>query len=88
MSEWQPMATAPKNKKVLVGYRNSHGHWRNVTAIYYAEGALPMEETEREDDDEFAPPGWYETSETHDKIHATEHEPVRWQPLPPPPSDA
>jgi len=86
--DWQPIETAPMNKKVLVGYRNSHGHWRNVTAINYAAETLPIEETERDDDDEFAPPGWYETSETHETIYATDHEPLRWQPLPPPPYDA
>lgn len=85
MSDWKTIDSAPTGLKILVGYRNSFGHWRNVTAIYYVADRLPMEDHSSDDEEEFAPPGWYETSETHDLINQTETNPTHWMPLPPPP---
>lgn len=86
--EWQPIKTAPRGLKVLVGYRNSHGHWRNITAMYYPKDTLPREDVNDDWEDEFAPAGWYETSETHEYIIQTEYPPTHWMPLPKPPSAA
>lgn len=84
--EWQSMDSAPKDTKILVGYRNSLGNWRTVTACYHTQ--LPWsEDAWRDDDDEseYAPEGWYEESETHENILPIEHYPIAWMPLPLPP---
>lgn len=82
MSEWQPIETAPRGRKVIAGYFNPLGNWRSVMARFYAERTLPASD---DSDDEFAPPGWYEESETHDEILRMA-EPSHWMPLPKPPA--
>ena len=34
---WQPISTAPKDRKLLVAYRNALGNWRVVTACYHTQ---------------------------------------------------
>lgn len=65
MSDWQPIETAPRGFKLIVGYRNDLGRWRSTMATYYVAGSLSLGE---DMDDEFAPEGWYEESETQDHI--------------------
>ena len=82
---WQPIATAPKGRKLIVGYPNKLGNWRTVMACYYEEGTLPMAD-DYQGDEEWAAPGWYEECESNDQeIFACDEEPTHWQPLPPPP---
>lgn len=82
-SGWQPIETAPKGRKVIVGYRNSLGKWRTVMGCYYLAGTLESDA----DDSGWAPEGWYEESETHEDIMPCDCEPTHWQPLPEPPTD-
>jgi hypothetical protein len=83
---WRPIKTAPKDQKVLVGYWNPHGKWRTVKACYYTQLRWSDEHHWSEGDGEYAPPGWYEESETHDTILPLDCAPTHWMPLPVPPS--
>jgi len=85
---WQPIETAPlTGRKVIVGYHNGHNLWRTVMARYYNAGQLPVGE-DWDTDEEFAPPGWYEVSETHEDARPTDHPPELWHELPPRPDAA
>jgi hypothetical protein len=64
---WQPIETAPRNRVVLVAYKNCAGKWRRVRASYYDKGQLP---------------GWYEECETAEYIQPTDEPPMLWHPLP------
>jgi hypothetical protein len=83
---WQPIETAPKGRKLLVGYFNELGKWRTVTGCYYIEDSL--EQDDPDSDDEYAPAGWYEESDSLEQIARTSCLPTHWQPLPAPPSAA
>ncbi len=86
MSEWMPIETAPKGRKLLAGWYQSNGIWRTVTARYYPKGTLDWgEDFEGDDDDGYAPEGWYEESETQDNILAIKCL-THWMPIPDPPS--
>lgn len=81
MEGWQTMDSAPKNRKVLVAYRSPLGNWRIVTACYCTQ--LPWSDDEQElHDEEYAPEGWYEESDSHEVILPTSSPPEYWQPLP------
>jgi hypothetical protein len=86
--EWQPIETAPKNKKVLVAYKNALGNWRRVMATFYPAGTLELAEDADETDDGMAPQGWYEECETFEWIKFTDELPTLWHPIPPLPSNA
>lgn len=80
---WQPIETAPKRTRVIVGYRNSQGKWRTAMATYFTADDI----AEWENDD--CAPGWYERSYAHEAeneyVYALEAEPLCWQPRPPEP---
>lgn len=89
---WEPIATAPKNRKVLVHYLNPLGNSRIVMACCYGEKCLPMDFDDDEggiyDEDSgetFAPAGWYEEHEHDDPLRPVDGEPTHWHPLPAPP---
>lgn len=85
--EWQPIDTAPKDKKVLVAYKNSHGKWRRVLARYYSPGTLEAGyDDETADENGWAQEDWYEESETHDTLLPCYEPPTHWQELPEPPN--
>jgi len=86
MNEWIPIETAPKGRKVIVGYPNCLGNWRTIIARYYPAGTLELEDGFGDlDYDGYAPEGWYEETETHETIRRTDEEPTHWMPLPEPP---
>lgn len=83
--QWRDIATAPKNKKVLVAYRNALGKWRIVTACYHTQ--LPWSDEEAGlHEAEYAPEGWYEESDSSETIYRTSSPPTHWRHLPAPPS--
>lgn len=86
---WQPIETAPRGVKVIAGYYNVLGNWRTILACYYPRGFLEWDETSYGSDDEdgYAPEGWYEESESHgENLRPPECELVFWMPLPKPPN--
>lgn len=81
MSKWQPIETAPKNKKLLIAFKNSLGRRRVIIGCYHT--ALPWSDDYRDvDESEFAPEGWYEESETHETIHQIRFAPDLWMDIP------
>lgn len=90
MTEWQPIETAPKGRKLLIGYPNQLRKWRTVTAKYYPPQTLRLHDDHDDWDTEgdgYAPEGWYEETETHEVILPLECEPTHWMPLPAPPKE-
>jgi hypothetical protein len=81
---WRPIETAPKGRKLIVGYYNRLGNWRSVMGCYYLPGTLDQDDPDS--DDEYAPEGWYEESDSLEQIARTESEPTHWLPLPAPPA--
>ena len=86
---WQPIETAPKDKKVLAAFKNEYGKWRRIIASYYSPGTLSLSD---DDDPQVADEngfntvgGWYEESETHDFILPCR--PTHWQALPKEPKE-
>jgi len=85
MSDWQPIETAPKGRKIIAGYHNALGKWRSIMATYYPPGTLEAGESCDDSDEQgYAPEGWYEESETHDEIMPCQT-PTHWMPLSEPP---
>lgn len=82
-SAWRTMETAPHGRKIIAGYFNEAGKHRTIMAIYYEANSLPAGDFG--DEDEYAPEGWYEDSETQDQIMPC-NTPDHWQPLPDPPA--
>ncbi len=81
---WLPIESAPKDKTILLGYRNTHGNWRTLRGEWFS----------REEIDEFwedpdgVEPGWFETSvEADDVPNVWRTEPTHWMPLPQPPKE-
>ena len=81
---WQSIETAPKGRKLIVGYHNTHGNWRTIMATYYLPQTLLMEDDC--DDlcyaDGYAPEGWYEECESQDTIRRPDAPPTYWMNLP------
>ena len=79
MNAWQPIATAPRDKTVLLGYRNSHGHWRTLRGEWFS-----LEEIyDHWEDPEGVDAGWFEMSvEADDVPNVWRTNPTHWMPLP------
>jgi hypothetical protein len=88
VQHWQPIETAPKMRKVMVGYLNSLGVWRSVMARYYLPGTLELADDADDTADGYAPEGWYEECETSECISFTDEPPTHWMPLAASPHDA
>jgi len=89
--QWLPIESAPKGRKLIVGYFNKLGNWRTIIARYYLPGTLAAADDADEDqcDEEgYAKEGWYEESETHEFIMPTDEEPLYYMLLTPPPVTA
>lgn len=93
MSEWQPIETAPKMRKIIVHYLNPLGQSRTVMACFYTAKSLEMDSTCDDGSGEYdeasgycyAPAGWYEEHDSDDPILPLQGEPDHWMPLPKPP---
>jgi hypothetical protein len=94
VSGWQPIETAPQQRKLIVFYRNSAGKGRCVMACYYRAHSLEMEsgcedgaDYDENEDVYYAPAGWYEEHETDDPMMPLAAPPTHWMPLPEPPAE-
>lgn len=76
---WQPIETAPKDKTILLGHRNSHGHWRTLRGEWFSQEEID----ELWEDPDGVEPGWFETSVEADDVPNVWHtNPTHWMPLP------
>jgi hypothetical protein len=95
VNQWQPIETAPKQRKIIVHYLNGLGKHRTVMACYYGEKSLEMHD-DYDDvgtyDDEsgttYADAGWYEEHDSDNPILPLAGKPTHWMPLPAPPVTA
>jgi hypothetical protein len=92
VNQWQPIETAPKQRKIIVHYLNPLGKHRTVMACYYGEKSLEMHDDyddvgtfDEESGTLFADAGWYEEHDSDDPILPLGGVPTHWMPLPPPP---
>ena len=91
---WQPIASAPEQRKIIVHYLNPLGNSRVVMACWYGEKSLEMEDDNGSGDyDEasgctYAPPGWYEEHDSDEPILPLGGKPTHWLPVPAPPRAA
>lgn len=81
---WLPIESAPRDKTILLGYRNSHGHWRTLRGDWFSREEI--DETWEEPDG--VEPGWFETSvEADDVPNVWRTNPTHWMSLPQPPKE-
>lgn len=89
---WQPIATAPHMRKLIVFYRNALGKARTVMACYYKANSLEMHDdyadVEEWGGESYAPEGWYEEHDSDSPLMPLQEEPTHWMPLPAPPEAA
>ena len=87
-AEWLPIESAPKGKKLILGYHNALGKWRTIMGTYYLPNTLyASDDDDDADEDGYAPEGWYEESESHAFILRTVHEPTHYMNRPAPPEE-
>ena len=81
-ARWQPIETAPQTgRTILLGYLNSHGHWRTMRGQWFSKEEIAETWEEAEACEELE--GWYETSEEADDIpNCWATEPTHWMPVP------
>lgn len=92
IDQWQPIETAPTQRKVIVHYLSPNGKHRCVMACYYGEKSLEMHDDyedvglfDEESGTTFADAGWYEEHDSDNPILPLGGVPTHWMPLPPPP---
>lgn len=96
-NKWFPINTAPKNRPVLVHYKNTHGVDKVIKAKYIPKLTEEFYGDEYEDNDYFdedrgvwyLPEGWYEMIDNSDEfcywVLDRHHKPDFWMNLPKPP---
>lgn len=89
---WQPIATAPKMRKIIVFYTNALGNGRCAMACYYTAHSLEMHddyaeagEYDESEGSSYAPEGWYEEHDSDNPMMPLQEAPTHWMPLPSPP---
>ncbi len=93
-SGWQPIATAPKGRQVLIYCVNELGKGRTIKAKYierfWEESSNDSENDEynEPDDTYYTLPGWYEFIDNWDDFSGVcvHYNPTHWMPLPSPPT--
>ncbi len=85
-SEWRPIETAPKGRKIICGFLNGAGKWRTVMGQYIRAFTMETEDGwgDEGEDAFYVPEGWYEDVYTEEIAGETIH-PTHWMPLPSPP---
>ena len=90
---WQPIETAPKQRKIIVHYLNEAEKHRTVMACYYGEKSLEMHDDyddvgtwDEESGTLFADAGWYEEHDSDNPILPLGGVPTHWMQLPEPPA--
>lgn len=92
MSDWQPIETAPKRRKVIVSWVNAFGKRRTTFASFFDAGELDVDDSYTDcdgadEDGKNADAGWFEERETGDPGYYELREPLtHWMPLPAPPA--
>ena len=93
VSQWIPIETAPKNKKIIVRYKNVLGKDRTVFAKYldkFTEEATEGTDCEtdycEDDDTYYCKEGWVELIDNWDDFSSvyfdSQNVPTHWMPLP------
>ena len=81
---WLPIESAPRDKTILLGYRNSHGHWRTLRGDWFSREEID----EMWEEPDGVEPGWFETSvEADDVPNVWRTNPTHWMSLPQPPKE-
>lgn len=78
MNEWKTIDTAPRNRTLLLGYKNRLGKWRSTRGCWFSKY-----EIENHWDNDEMPEGWYETPSEGEECFFIN--PTHWMHLPPPP---
>lgn len=92
---WQQIETAPKNRTVLIFYKNECDKDRTIKAKYVGKHTVEHcgDDALDFDEDEFGniwwPEGWYEEIDNWDDYASAfvNHSPTHWMPLPKAPQD-
>ena len=88
---WQPIETAPHNKKIIVYYKNGCDKGRTVFAVYIDKfteedtGDSDMDTDYSEERDcYYWPEGWYEQIDNWDDYSAVrfQYKPTHWMEMP------
>jgi hypothetical protein len=84
---WQLIETAPKDRMLLLGYRNSHGNWRTLRGRWVTQNEIDEDWYDIDGYEmNHCYEGWYEESvEAEDDPNMWTTTPTHWMPSPEPP---
>lgn len=84
--EWMPIESAPRDKWLLLGYKNQLGNWRTVRGNWFSVHMIAEWEDFDGNPEDYE--GWYETAENSDDLpNVWKINPTHWMPLPKPPTE-